>query len=146
MATANRILPEMGPLFEGVESSSDHLKSILMKLLRRSLAYQLAMIFALSLYWIAVRSDVAGDTHCQLLHGGTNIGMERPDRILSNVGRPNPESKESVHGDGCPTTHQHLHSVQSYWAHDKLVFCLEADHDDECSRYEHRAGHNVRPC
>lgn len=111
MATANRIVPEMSPSFEGVEGSSGHLKLTSMKLRRRSFASRLAMMSAPTLYWIAVRSDVVGDTHCQLLWGGTKDGMEKRGKISSNVGRPNPVSKVSVQGDRCLMTRRHLYSA-----------------------------------
>jgi hypothetical protein len=101
MATANRIVPEMSPSFECVEGSSVHLKSILIKLLRRNFAYQLAMISAPNPYWIAVRSDVVEDTHCQLLCGGTKNSMEKRGKNPSNIRRPSPVSKESVQRGRC---------------------------------------------
>lgn len=105
MTTANRIVPEIHPSFGGVEGSSGHLKSTSMKLRRRSFACRLAMISTPILYWIA------GDTHCQLLCGGTKYGMEKRGKTPSNTGRPNPVSKVSVQGDRCLMTHRHPCSV-----------------------------------
>lgn len=114
MALANRVVREMSPSFEGVEGSSGHLKSILMKSLRRSFASQLAMISAPNLYWIAVRSAAAEDTQCQLLYGGTKTGMEKRGKIPSDIGRPVPVSKVSVQGNRCSMTRRHLYSAYSY--------------------------------